>query len=180
MQRNCHILVIIFIGFFGFCSLAHAQSKEISEYEIKAAFLYNFAKFIEWPEEMFADTDSPFIFGILGDDPFGQVLEQTIGSKFIQGRSLEIVRFKQYEEIKYCHILFINFSEYGHIKEIFKHIDLLGILTIGDEEGFAEQGGIINFYMEDDKVCLCINPNAAERARLKISSKLLNVAQIVN
>ncbi|MBN2029081.1 YfiR family protein [bacterium] len=160
--------------------MGNAQTQEISEYEIKAAFLYNFAKFIEWPEEAFPDMDSPFIFGVLGDDPFSEVLEQTIGSKFIQGRPLEIIRFNNYQDIEYCHILFVGLSENRCVDTILHYVDHLGILTVGDMEGFAEWGGVINFFMEDNKVRLCINPDSAERACLKISSKLLNVSQIVN
>lgn len=179
MRRNCHIITVI-IFFFEFSLFSNVQSQEISEYEIKAAFLYNFAKFVEWPDELFLDPNAPFVFGVLGHDPFGQILEQTIGGKYIQGRRLEIDRFKRCEDIQYCHILFIALSEKECIEEIVEKVNRFGVLTVGDMEGFAERGGVINFFMKENKVRLCINPNAAERANLKISSKLLNVSQIVN
>ncbi len=179
MRRNCHIIIVI-ISFFEFCLFSNVQSQEISEYEIKAAFLYNFAKFVEWPDELFLDPDAPFVFGVLGNEAFGQVLEQTIGGKYIQGRRLEIDRFQQCEEIEYCHILFIALSGNECIEEIVEKVNRLGVLTVGDMEGFAERGGVVNFFMKENKVRLCINPDAAEQANLKISSKLLNVSQIVN
>ena len=149
------------------------------EYQVKAIFLYNFAQFVTWPAAAFPDAHMPIIIGILGDDPFGPFLEDAVRGEVIDGRSLTIKRFKGVEEGLDCHMLFVSKSERGYVGQILATVQGKSILTVGETEAFTRQGGIINFFMADNKVRYEINVAAAKRAHLDISSKLLNLAKIV-
>jgi hypothetical protein len=148
------------------------------EYEVKAAFIHNFAKFIEWPASAFEKADSPLRIGILGEGPINAPLMGMRG-KQVQNRSLEITRVRRINDLRQYHIVFVNPSEKGRTRSILRALKGTGILTIGDFEGFAEQGGALNFYLEEGKVRFEINDCAARRENLKVSSKLLRLARIV-
>jgi len=156
-----------------------AQSREASEYEIKAAFLYNFARFVEWPPEASPGADDPLAICIVGEDPFGNFLNGLIKGKTISGHKLVVRRLKPAGDPKGCQVAFISSSEREHLRSVLESLKGGGVLTVGDTEGFAAIGGVINFTMQDNKVHFDVNVDAAERARLKISSKLLSVARIV-
>ena len=156
-----------------------AQDREASEYVIKAAFLYNFAKFTEWPPESAGKADDPITLCVVGEDPFGNILNQTIEGKTVRGRRLVIWRLRSGEDLKGCQIAFIGSAERSQMQAIIERLKGAGVLTVGDREGFAALGGVINFKMVDNKVHFDVNVDAAERARLKISSKLLSLARIV-
>jgi hypothetical protein len=155
------------------------QSASTSEYEIKAAFLFNFAKFVEWPESVMGETNGSFIIGILGRDPFDGALDQTIGDKTVKGKTIVIKRFRHLVDLQYCHILFISESEKDNLQEILNRIGDESILTVGDMPDFAKNGGMIQLYTENDKVRFAIRLTATERANLKLSAKLLNLAKII-
>jgi YfiR/HmsC-like len=155
------------------------QAREASEYQIKAAFLYNFAKFIEWPPEKSRGADHPMKICIVGDDPFGSVLDESIKDKTIGGRRLVVQRLKMGQNVKDCQVAFISSSEKTHARTFLEGLKGASVLTVGDTEGFAALGGVINFTMEENRVRFEINVDAAERAHLKISSKLLSLARIV-
>jgi hypothetical protein len=146
-----------------------------SEYHVKAAFLYNFAKFIDWPDGTFSDPNTPIIIGVLGEDPFGVDLEKTVEGKRVKGRSFLIKRFHQLGKLEYCHILFISLSEKSNMSQILKKFNKSSILTVSETERFILDGIIINFIIHESKVRFKININAAENAGLKISSKLLRL-----
>jgi YfiR/HmsC-like len=149
------------------------------EYQVKAIFLYNFAQFVTWPAATFADTHTPITIGILGGDPFGDFLEDVVRGEVIDGRSLTIKRFKGVEAEIDCHVLFVSKSETARLVQILAAVGGKSILTVGETEAFARQGGIINFITVDNKVRYEINLDAAKRANLDISSKLLRLAKIV-
>ena len=152
---------------------------ETQEYAIKAAFLYNFGKFVEWPQGSFRDAKSPFVICALGEDPLGGALD-TIHGKNINGREVVIKRIESIEDGEKCHILFVSASERGNLSQIFRTVKQLSVLTVGDMKGFAGSGGIINFISADNRIGFEINVSAAEKANLKISSKLLKLGNIVN
>jgi hypothetical protein len=156
---------------------ASAPGFEPREYQIKAVFLFNFAQFVEWPQAAFADARSPFVVAILGDDPFGTALEETVRGERLNGRSLAVIRSSRIEDIVGCHILFISRSEAGRLEEILSALKGRSILTVSDIEGFSRQGGMIQFVTENNKVRLRINNDAARSAGLTISSKLLRPSQ---
>lgn len=156
-----------------------AQSELVGEYQVKAAFLYNFAKFVEWPADTFSDTHAAIQLCVMGEDPFGDSLEQTVRGKAIHGRPFAVKRLQPDEDPRLCQILFISSSEKQHLTRILGSVRGSSVLTVGDTQHFARLGGIINFVLEESKVRFEINANAAERARLKISAKLLSLARIV-
>jgi len=148
------------------------------EYQVKAAFVYNFVKFVEWPAKAFYDDQSAIILAIVGDDPFGTAIE-TIKGKKAKGKSLVINSFAKIEDVDKCHILFISRSEERHLDSILARVRNRHVLTIGDMEDFAQRGGIIHFVTSGNRIGFKINVDAAERAGLKISSRLLKLADIV-
>ncbi len=161
-------------GAFGF----QDQASLLKEYKIKAALLYNFARFIEWPAEAFTDPNSPLVYAVLGVDPFDTALE-TIEGKTVRGRKLVIRRIKKIDAIEDCHVLFISTSEKGHLPHILKAVKGMNVITIGEMERFAELGGMINLVKTGTKIKFEINVEAVRESGLKISSNLLKLATIV-
>jgi hypothetical protein len=159
---------------------AAAQPLVTGEYEVKAAFLYNFAKFIEWPEGAFRSPREPLTFCVFGEDAFGRELESTVDGKTVQGRQVVIRRPSQIPGLEACRILFISSSERPRFEQILASVGHHPVLTVGEEEGFARTGGIINFVVQSNRVRFEINQGAAERAGLKISSRLLELGQRVD
>jgi len=148
-------------------------------YRIKAVFLYNFAQFVTWPESAFADAQAPFVIGVLGADPFGAALDETVQGESIGGRRLEVRRYRSAVEVIGCQILFISSSEAGRLDEILKTLAGRPVLTVGESQDFANKGGMIRFVTTQNKIRFRINVAAAERSGLVISSKLLRLAEIV-
>jgi hypothetical protein len=157
-----------------------AQSKGPTEYEIKAAFLYNFAKFIAWPPSAFNETHQQFSVCVLGPDPFGKSLENAVLGKTIAERSVILTRARQLKDLPTCHILFVSAAENSHLLEIAGGGSGHNALLVGESEGFAAAGGAVQFVLDQNHVRFAINPEAANRAGLKISSKLLALATIVH
>src|ERR1700674_1415859 len=136
------------------------DSSDSSEYLIKAGFIYNFAKLVEWPTSAFAQQDSPIVIGILGDDPFGATLDRIVADKKINGRGLVVKRLrwgKDVKDIRECNILFVSSSEKEHLDGVVDALKWLPVLTIGDGPGFARRGGIMNFTLEDNKIRFEVN-----------------------
>ena len=148
------------------------------EYRVKAAFLYNFTKFVKWPAKAFDNATSPIKICILGESPFGEALD-TIRNKTAGGRKIEVVEAKNINDIEDCHILFISADSEEAFFSSHKHFQRLSILTVGDRQGYAQRGCVMNFVMVDKKVRFEINTKSAEKADLKISSQLLKIARIV-
>jgi hypothetical protein len=156
-----------------------ASAQTVDEYQVKAAFLFNFAKFVEWPPLTFKTDRDPVRICILGQDPFGSVLKDAVGGKTVLGRPFVVTEVADTNQAAVCQILFIGSSERKRLRSIFAALRTMGILTVGETDGFASQGGIVNFKLEDNRVRLEINQEAAGTARLRISSQVLNLAQIV-
>ena len=158
---------------------ARAQSSEPTEYQMKAAFLFNFAKFIDWPPSSFATAEAPFSICIFGSDPFGQAIDSTLKGQSIRGRGVTVQRVHDASQLRHCQMAFVASSERHHLQDILQAIRGASVLLVGESPGFAADGGTIQFQMEDNRVRFSINPDAAERAGLRISSKLLSLATIV-
>jgi len=162
---------------------ASSQGGEPSEYQLKAAFLFNFAKFIEWPEKSFGSPGSPFAVCVIGQDPFGATLDVTLLGKTMGSRAVKIMRFPPgtgLAEARHCQIAFISASERGHFHDVITSLTGVDALLVGDTDGFVASGGTIEFMLEDNHIRFAINPDAAGRADLKVSSKLLALAKIVH
>jgi hypothetical protein len=155
------------------------QAQAPTEYEMKALFLYNFAKFVEWPRDAAGTTNAPFVIGVLGEDPFGDVLDETLRGKTVGGRTVVVRRFMRAKDARVCQMVFVSASEHRHLRSIFDSLRGAKVLTVGETPDFALQGGIINFTLQDNRVHFEINVEAAQSAGLKISSKLLSLARIV-
>jgi hypothetical protein len=163
--------LIFALGFRGF-----AQDSSPTEYQIKAAFLYNFAKFVRWPTQVFAGPTSPIVIGLLGKNVFGDDLERTIRDKVINGHPLQFKEFHSVIEATNCQILFISTSEKNYLPKILDGLHGMSVLTVSETDHFTEAGGMINFVIEDNKIHFQINNAAAKKAGLTISSKLLSLA----
>lgn len=162
---------------------ARSQERASVEYKIKAAYLLNFAKFVEWPTNKFATRTTPIKVGVLGKDPFGADLERTMAGRAIDGRKFEIVRVDEADDARSCHIVFVSSSERRSFAKIVETLHKNNVLTVGEHDQFVQQGGVIRFYLYDDArrsevtVRFEINGAAAERAGLHISSKLMQIAK---
>jgi len=156
--------------------MSYPESPQIHEYEVKAAYLFNFARLTQWPTSTFASRQN-FIIGILGDDPFGRSIEM-LGNRTIGGRKVVIKSIDDIRESSACDLLFIASSEADRLRQIIAHVKGKPVLTVSDITGFEDKGGIIAFFLKDNHVRFRINIDAAERANLKISSHLLEVAEI--
>ena len=165
--------ILIFIpGLFS----ARAEGP-IPQYQVKAAFLFNFAKFVEWPAQVFESRDSPIVFGILGTDPFDGILEETIKNQKLNDRQIVIKQTLDFEEIKTCHLLFISQSEQDAAVEIIQRLKNTPVLTVSDIEDFTKNGGMIQFVHKETKIRFKINQDAAKNSNLKISSRLSSLAE---
>ena len=155
------------------------EPAKFSEYQVKGAFLVKFAMFIEWPAGTFPDPRSPIRLGIFGDDPFGPEFEKALQREVANGRPFVLQRCQKPQEAAECHILFITTSEAGHLAKILEAVRGKPVLTVGDQEGFAEHSGMINFFKEGGKVRFEVNAAAIQEARLKVSAKLQQVSRPV-
>jgi len=149
------------------------------EYLIKAAYLYNFAMFVEWPPGAFSASSAPIVIGVVGADPFGAALDQMVQDKRINNRRIVVERFKLGDDVRRCHILYVSPTESARIGDLVQRVGARAVLIVGDESETVRRGGTIAFTVKNDKVGFEINLSAARRARLTISSKLLNLAQAV-
>ncbi len=148
------------------------------EYDVKAAFLYNFITFTDWPAEAFSSPESPYVIGVVGDDPFGRALDEIVNGERIKGRPLVVRRVGQVGEARRCHVLFVSASEARRVGDILRRLHGEPVLTVSDVPGFAQAGGAINFTT-GDRVGLIINPSVLRSAKLVVSSKLLRLAQLI-
>lgn len=156
-----------------------AQTAPSKEYQVKAVFLFNFAQFVEWPPAAFAGANSPLVIGILGGDPFGAYLDETVRDEKVNNRPLEVQRYRRVDEIKTCHVLFISRSEANRLEQILLSLKDRSILIVGDGDDFVQRGGMIRLATVQNKIRLIINVDAAKEANLTISSKLLRAAELV-
>ena len=158
---------------------AERDPTSYDEYAVKAAFLFNFAKFVKWPAEADPNEESTIPICVLGADPFGPALD-SIDGKVVSGRRVEVRRMKRLEPLEACRILFICKSEQERLHKILRTLKDTNVLTVGDMEGFAQIGGVINLIVVQGKVRFEINVDAAQQAGLKVSSQLLKLARIVS
>lgn len=172
---DCGLLLGL-VALLAVSSNGRAHAAEASEYELKAAFLYHFAQLVDWPPQAFAEANSPMIIGVIGENPFGKQLEESVRAKNINGHPLAIKEVQTPAECSTCHILFISASEKKRLSEILSAVRGKNVLTVGETDYFTETGGMINFTLEGTKIRFQINNAAAKAAGLKISSKLLNLA----
>ena len=171
---------IALVVVFGIVMLDNGPSRgetdSSREYLVKAAFVYNFTKFVQWPEDFFAYSDAPLLFTVLGEDSFGSALK-TLENKTVRGHPIEIRKARQLDDLERSHIFFVAPSEYQRIPLIMAKIDGWPVLTVSDIDDFTQQGGSIQLYMKESKIRFEINSTAVNQSGLRISSQLLKLAQ---
>jgi hypothetical protein len=150
-----------------------------AEYRVKAVFLFNFAQFVEWPQDAFTDPGQPFVIGILGKDPFGAEIDAVVRGEAVAQRSLVVERYYNVAELHSCHILYIARSEIGHLPQILAALKGRSVLTVSDADGDDQTGVMIRLVNRSNRVRLQIDVGAAKAGHLTISSKLLRPAEIV-
>lgn len=155
-----------------------AADEQSAENRVKAAFLFNFTKFVEWPPTAFSTDQSPFSICILGADPFGGVLDQIVEGESVNGRKLAVDRLERPPAPKACQVVYLSRSEKG-VPRILAGMGP-GVLTVGEGDSFLREGGMIAFVVENRRVRFDVNATVAGSALLKISSRLLNVARLVS
>jgi len=157
-----------------------AADAQPTEYQLKAAYLYHFAQFVDWPSTAFSQPNSPLIIGVLGENPFGNDLRHTVEGKVLNHHPLEVREYRSLAGMTNdCHILFISSSEKERLPEIFTALNGTSVLTVSEVKHFTETGGMINFVLDSDRIRFQINETTAEKAGLKISFKLLSLASQV-
>ncbi len=153
--------------------------KALPEYELKAAFLFQFVKYVQWPKEAFSRADAPVVVGVVGTDPFGELLDRTLRDKVVLGRGFEIRRFAKPQDVRGCHVLFVPHRESPRTTEVLKAVADEPVLTVGEHADFARAGGMIAILIVDEKPKLVVNPDAARQAKLVVDAKLLKAATVV-
>jgi hypothetical protein len=155
-----------------------AEAQSATEYQVKAAYLFNFAKFVDWPADSFPAPDSSFLICVLGQDPFGRDFEQLITEKAVNGRRIEVAHPEGVVQARACQIVFLGMNE-KQAQATLQGLKGANVLTVGDAAGFAKMGGVIGFVLDDNRVRFEINQKAAEQAHLRLSARLLTVAKAV-
>jgi hypothetical protein len=162
----------------GIVCRAGAAEPTALEYDVKAAFLLNFVKFVQWPATAFPDAGSPITLCVLRLNPFGDALDRVVGGETVGGRAVIVRRIHTPDDAPKCHVLFVP-------REVQKEDGAAavpedpGVLTVGEADGFLERGGVINFYTEGGRIRFAISTDAAERSRLRLSARLMSVARLV-
>jgi YfiR/HmsC-like len=174
LRITAPLLTVALVGFLDRAAVASSL-----EYRVKAAFIYNFAKFIEWPPEAFAGPQAPYTICVLGPDPFNEDLDAAVGGNAVQGRRLVVRRLAEVKAATACHILFVGSSDRDKLRAVFEALGSAPTLTIGEDEQFTRLGGCLRFFLAENRVRFEINLAATDRARLKVSAKLLALARVI-
>lgn len=176
--RLCFVVLAFAWALLGGPGL-NAQNPKPTDYDVKAAYLYNFGRFVEWPAKSTTSGAEHFTVCVLGQDPFGPTLDSTLAGETIAGRAIVAKRISSAQEVDDCRIIFLSPAEGGHLKKIVAELDKKAILTVSDMPQFVQLGGMIQFVLEDKKVRFEVNLTATQRAGLILSSELLKVAAAV-
>ena len=161
------------------CSHKAYSQSPVDEYQLKAAFLFHFAQFVEWPSRVSENSDGTFLFCIVGEDPFHGDLRRIVEGKLLAAKVIRVQNIKQLQDSQGCRVLFIDKNESKRASLSMTALRKMPVLTVGESEDFLQQGGIIRFFLEDRKVRFEVNQQAAGNANLKVSSRLLLLAKTV-
>jgi YfiR/HmsC-like len=179
IRRASFSALLVGLFFLSVSPAAPSQNPEGAEYSIKLAFLFNFTKFVEWPPDSYRDSQAPLVICIVGHDPFRQDLEVELGTRKVGEHPVEVRTPRTNDKLSACHIVFVPVTEKDQADRILSGLKGSRTLTVGETEGFAALGGIINLRVEGNNVHFEVNRLAADRAGLKIGSRLLSIAKIV-
>jgi hypothetical protein len=159
-------------------SAGDAAHLEPSEYGLKSVFLYQFCRFMEWPDSAFSSPNDPLIIGVVGEDPFGPLLKEAVQGETYHGRPIRIEHYRSPRDIKRCHILFVSRDDTDQMSEITSMIAGKSVVTVGETDGFLDRGGMIALTADRNRVRLRVNASTLRAAKVDVSSKLLRVAEI--
>ncbi len=173
-----HLLRYLLFGLL-LGNICIALAGPVSEYQVKAVFLFNFSHFVSWPADAFGSSDAPLVIAVLGHDPFGADLDSVVSGERVGERPLVVRHYRDMSDVKDCQILFIDRSETEQLPAIIKALRGRSILTVSDIDDATRSGVVIDLVKESDHIRLRINVAAARESRLTLSSKLLRPAQIV-
>ncbi len=172
MRQLLSILTLVFV----LCHAPFGLTADITSHsQLKADYLYNFAKFIYWPEDTFANAHSPFIIGVLGENSLNAALTPLTGRK-VRNRSIEILHFKNVQDIQSCQLLYISPSTANDLQETLKSLSSKRTITIGDDNNFATLGGAIQFVTSRERLDFIVNLKVIKEEGIKIDSQLLSLA----
>lgn len=158
--------------------LAQPPTDPKGEYALKAVFLYNFCRFIDWPKSAFDSANQPIVIGIIGEDPFGSLLKEAVLGEKSRGRAIQIEHYNKPDAIGRCHLLFVSHSESNRTEKILAAVNGKSVVTVGETDAFLDHGGMIALTADKNRVRLHINPSLLKAASLDVSSKLLRVADV--
>ena len=170
--------VMVFAAVLSFSGENYSQVTA-DEYDVKAAFIFRIVKFVEWPDGVFQDLTSPFVIGIAGQEAVAAALETNLKDKTVGGRPILVRRVKSNQEVRGCHAVYISRTEDSRVRGLLEAVADERIMTIGESERFEATGGMITFVLEGNQMRFDVNVTASATARLKLSSKLLQVARSV-
>ena len=162
-----------------FSGTGQAQSDQANEYDVKAAFLFNFTKFVEWPDRAFDGPGAPIVMGVVGDSPFGDSLTRITAGQKVQGRDIVIRNSRRGDDLRRCQVIFVSAGERAHWTQMVTNLQSANVLTVSDMDDFAESGGVIQFVTQEQRVRFIVNLDAATRNGLHLSAKLLALAQVI-
>jgi hypothetical protein len=178
----CAAIALLFVQLLAAESLSRSSDNTsperltVTEYEVKAAYVYYFAKFAVWPQEVFATPGSPIVIGVLGDDKFGSILERIVNAKVVQDRPIAVRLLKWPGDLQGCQIIYVSLSEQKQFNQIAESLNNRSVLTVTEADEGVKSKGIVNLFVEDGKVRFEVDIADAEKAHLQISSKLLRMA----
>jgi len=161
-------------------AIAAGNETAMGEYQVKAAHLFNFTKFTDWPTSAFTSATAPIVIGIVGEDPFGKTMDEVVRDEVVRERKLTVKRLHADDDLQSCHVLFISRSEKDHVQALVNKLKGHPVLLVGDMNDFAPKGGMVGLVLSNNTVKFEVNQAAAEKAGLQISAKLLKLARIVN
>ena len=179
LRRQVARLAALLLLAVGTVLPARAADTLPSEYDVKASLIVTFMKFVEWPDDTALTSPGPLVLAVVGNDPFGTALERATAGQSVNGRPVLVRRWHSARDLGPCHVLFVAVSDADDVKHILGEVRGNAVLTIGDRPSFVSEGGIIGFFMHDSRIRFDINPSTAERSHLRISSRLLAVAHVV-
>ncbi len=178
MKRPNILMPVVFVAGILLLFPIRAQNALRQEYQVKGAFLFQFSQFTHWPDHAFASPSSPFVVGILGHDPFGRFIDDLVAGEQVEGHPIVVKRYASLSELEASHILFISKQLNEPLPKVLEKAATMGALTVSEITGFAQQGGMVRFYVDNNKIKFQVNVEAAKSAGLTVSSKLLRLAQI--
>lgn len=178
-RRFACFAALLLAATFPLAGRAVCAAQTLTEYQVKAAYLFNFLKFVEWPDDSTADPHAKWVIGVVGHSPIGNELTRIVEGKTVLGRDLQVKTFQTTDNLRGCNILFIGESEKKRLPFILAGLRGSSVMTVADMDKFIESGGMVQFVVEDDRVRVTIDVGATDRARLKVSSKLLALAHTV-